>query len=54
MKIKFRNIPVGTEFVYDGDTFIKTDTSIAWELRNGVRYKEWAFKSDDTCRITKA
>lgn len=51
MRITFQNILIGQTFTYDGDTFVKTRDSIAWELRDGKRYKMWAFCSEDYCEV---
>ena len=51
MTTAFADIAIGAKFVYDGDTFVKTDTNIGWELRQGRRYKEWAFNPDDMCKV---
>lgn len=47
----FRRLSVGVEFRYDGDVFVKTDESTAWELRGGRLYKEWAFMPGDIVEV---
>ena len=49
--VRFKNIPIDEIFYYDGDTFVKTGEFLAWELRNNRRYKEWAFRKNDRCKI---
>ena len=43
----FQSLKLDDRFQYDGDLFVKTGESIAWELRQGRRWKEWAFQGDE-------
>lgn len=45
--IAFSELNIGMNFKYDGDMFVKTDNHIAWEIRRGRKYKEWAFVGDE-------
>lgn len=51
---KFADIKVGDHFIYDKETFVKSGKvsddgshGIAWSIRNGIKYKEWAFKMSE-------
>lgn len=44
---RFFELAIGQEFKFDGDRFVKTDENIAWEIRRGSKYKEWAFDGDE-------
>ena len=48
--IEFSQIKMHAKFVYDGDTYVKTGDSTAWQMRNGRRWKEWGFLPDDRCK----
>lgn len=50
MSVRFRDIPINGRFRYDGDTFVKVDERIAWELRGNDRAKEWVFLANDQCK----
>lgn len=54
--VKYKKVQVGKRFTYDNELFVKTEDSknhkgnpfgIAWSIRNGIRYKEWAFDLED-------
>ena len=47
----FFEIKVGTKFYFEGDVFVKTDSQLAWELRDDRKYKLWAFKADDVVEL---
>lgn len=49
----FDKVTIGHEFRYDHELFVKTDAKSAWSLRNGERYKEWAFHADDVVRVIR-
>jgi hypothetical protein len=49
--IPFIRAKLGDRFQYSGDLFVKTEARTAWEIRNGRRYKEWAFQGDELVRI---
>ena len=50
----FADVKVGERFVYDNETFVKTENcdryGIAWSLREGRKHKEWAFRADAKVR----
>ena len=46
--MKFEQVNIGEHFTYGGDLFVKTSDGLAWEIRGGRRYKEWAFIDDDS------
>jgi hypothetical protein len=47
--VPFAKIKKGYRFRFDGDIFKKTGDNLAWELRDGRQYKEWAFQGDELC-----
>ena len=47
----FDQIRVGQTFRYDRELFVKTAQWHAWSIRDGKRYKEWAFNADDVCSL---
>lgn len=50
--VAFMLLKIGTHFRYDGALFVKTDGRIAWELRNRIRYKEWAFNAGEMVEVS--
>ena len=61
MTEKFSDIKVGDHFIYDKETFVKSRKvsddglhGIAWSIRDGKKYKEWAFKmTEKVARTSK-
>lgn len=61
MTKKFADVKVGDHFIYDKETFVKSGKvsdsgshGIAWSIRNGNKYKEWAFKmSEEVAQVSK-
>lgn len=49
----FDKVSIGQQFRYDSELFVKTDHTLAWSIRNGARFKEWAFHSDDVVRVIR-
>lgn len=47
----FFEIKVGTKFYFEGDVFVKTDSQLAWELRDDRKYKLWTFKAYDVVEL---
>ena len=56
--MKFKDLKKDDAFTFDGEEFVLTEeckknpitdryTGTAWSIRNGERYKEWAFFEDD-------
>lgn len=43
----FARAKEGDRFQYDGELFVKTGDRLAWSIRNGRRFKEWAFRGDE-------
>lgn len=46
-EIEFKRVAEGERFIYDHTRFEKTAPGIAWEIKYGEFWKEWAFMPDD-------
>jgi hypothetical protein len=50
IKKPFSQLEIGAQFYEGGERFKKTDTNIAWSIKNDVLWKEWAF-SEEICTV---
>jgi hypothetical protein len=46
-EIEFKRVAEGERFIYDHTRFEKTAPGIAWEIKYGEFWKEWAFMPED-------
>lgn len=58
--VPYSEVQVGKHFTFEGELFIKHEDQenhegkmfgIAWSIKNGRRYKEWAFGLSDQVTI---
>ena len=51
IKKAFSELEIGAQFYEGGERFKKTDTNVAWSIKNDVLWKEWAFSGDEQCTV---